>query len=163
MSTFQGNWIDKLGAFVPGYKGYKEKEMRRDTDRMLRAAIIKRLTDRKPIVERLIASLSQKMQFDHLESLNTIKRRLETFADQVQTAPAGYSGFFDTVQVKEPDLDRIYRHDLGVRDQAEEVNRLLGGLPDVKDLGGAVEHVIAELQALGEKMRERDQAITEIK
>ncbi len=162
MATFEGNLIDKLGAFVPGYKGYKEKEMRRDTDRMLRGAIIKRLLDRKPIVDRAIADLSAKMQFDHLEKLNTIKRRLDTFSDQIKTAPAGYSGFFDTVQVKNEDLDRLYRHDLSVRDKTEEVVTLVGGIASAKDTGGACEHVISEMQNLAEIMRGRDQAITEI-
>jgi len=163
MGTFEGNLLDKLGAFVPGYKGYKEKEMRRDTDRMLRGAIIKRLLDRKPIVDRAIADLSSKMQFDHLEKLNTIKRRLENFADQIQTAPAGYSGFFDTVQVNQADLDRLYRHDLGVRDKTEEVVTLINGIASAKDTGGACEHVINELQSLGELMRGRDKVVTEIK
>lgn len=163
MGTFEGNLLDKLGAFVPGYKGYKEKEMRRDTDRMLRDAIIKRLLDRRPIVDRAIADLSSKMQFDHLEKLNTIKRRLENFADQIKTAPAGYSGFFDTVQVNQADLDRLYRHDLGVRDKTEEVVTLLSGIASAKDTGGACEHVINELQSLGELMRGRDQVVTEIK
>jgi hypothetical protein len=163
MATFEGNLIDKLGAFVPGYKGYKEKEMRRDTDRMLRGAIIKRLLDRKPIVDRAIADLSSKMQFDHLERLNTIKRRLDNFADSVKTAPAGYSGFFDTLQVNNNDLDRLYRHDLAVRDKTEEVVTLIGAIASAKDVGGACEHIIDGLQGLGELIKGRDQAITEIK
>jgi hypothetical protein len=162
MGTFGGNIIDKLGAFVPGYKGYKEKEMRRDTDRLLRAAIVKRLTDRKAVVDRAIADLSAKMQFDHLERLNTIRRRLDTFADQIRSAPAGYAGFFDTVQVNNEDLDRLYRHDLAVREKVEEVVNLVGTISTAKDVGGACETVISELQNLAEIMRGRDQAISEI-
>jgi len=37
MADYTGkNIFEKIGSFIPGYKGYSEKEGRRDTDKLLR-------------------------------------------------------------------------------------------------------------------------------
>ncbi len=52
MSSYgRKNFFEVLGAFVPGYKGYSEKEMRRESDRILRDAIVSRLQDKKTVVD----------------------------------------------------------------------------------------------------------------
>jgi len=162
MSQFQGGFLDTLGSFIPGYKGYKEKEARRDTDRLLRAAIVQRLTDRKALVDRLIADSSRQMKFDLLEPLELAKRRIEKVSDLVRTAPAGYSGKFDTLQIAESDLDKIYRHDLGIRDQVEKTAEQLGALGSAKDPAAAVDALLATLQLLEESVRGRDRCFLEI-
>ena len=30
------SWLEKIVGKIPGYKGYKEKEMRRESDKLLR-------------------------------------------------------------------------------------------------------------------------------
>ena len=32
----QRNWLERLGARIPGFKGYQDRELRRDVDRMQR-------------------------------------------------------------------------------------------------------------------------------
>ncbi len=164
MSSYEGkNFFEVLGAFVPGYKGYKEQQTRRDCDRVLRDAVVKRLLDRKPMVDQLMAGYARAMQFDQLHALESIKKKMEAISEQVKHAPRGYSGFFDTVQVKNEDLDRLYRHDMGLRDKVEEFTNLLGAMSGAKDVQAAAQQVLTTLQELSEIVRHRDQAITEVK
>lgn len=163
MSQFKGNFLDTLGSFVPGYKGYKEREGRRDTDRLLREAIVKRLNDRKNAVDRVIGDFSRQMKFDALETLELAKRRIEKITDMIRHAPSGYSGIFDTLQIREEDLDKIYRHDLGLRDLTEKTAEQLGQLGTAKEPVAAVEALLATLQELEETVRGRDKACTEIR
>ena len=164
MSSYEGkNLFEVIGSLIPGYKGYREKEGRRDSDRVLRDAIVKRLMDRKPIVDQIMAGCARAMQFSELHTFESIKRKMETIAAEVKNAPVGYSGFFDTVQVKNEDLDRLYRQDLGLRDKVEEFANLVGALQGSADLGGGCQLVLAALQEISELVRGRNQAITEVK
>ena len=163
MSLNQGGFLDTLGSFIPGYRGYKDRETRRDTDRLLREAIVNRLGDRRTALDRCIADFSRQMKLDAMEPLELARRRLQKVTDQIRYAPGGYSGFFDTLQVAPEDLDRLYRHDLGLRDQVERLAELLGALPAAKDPAGTAEALLTALQQLEETVRGRDQALSEIK
>ena len=39
----QRNWLERLGALIPGFKGYQDRELRRDVDRMQREHISREL------------------------------------------------------------------------------------------------------------------------
>ena len=162
MSQFTGNWIDSIGAIIPGYKGYKDKEMRRDTDKVLRNGIVKILNDKRPVLDRLIAD-SLKGRIELVDKLNQIKRKLDNAATLIRTAPAGYSGFFDTVQVNAGDLDRLYQFDKNLGDKATQVTGLIDGLGAAKDPAGAGAVTLQALQEFDELIRQRDQVIAEVR
>ena len=159
MSSYDGkNFFEVLGAFCPGYKGYKEKEQRRDTDRVLRDAIVKRLMDKKSGVDAAMAELTRNKKFDLIEKLDSLNRKIQKITDQVKHAPRGYTGFFDTIQVKSDDLDRIYRYDLGLREKTEEVVKVLATLDGAGDLA----KIDKALQELQEVVQHRTDALTEV-
>ncbi len=55
MADYNGkNIFEKIGAFIPGYKGYSEKEGRRDTDKLMRIGIAKLLDGSKTDLEIII-------------------------------------------------------------------------------------------------------------
>ncbi len=161
MSSYSGkNFFEVLGAFVPGYKGYREKEMRRETDRILRDAIVSRLQEKKTVVDDLIRDFAKQAKFDLLEDLESIKRRIDQVSDSIRHAPQGYSGFFDTVQVENEDLDKLYRHDLGLKDGVEAFAKAIADLPGAPDKAAACKSLLKALQDLGESARSRTEAIT---
>ena len=163
MAQRTDNWIDKIAKLIPGYAGYKSKEQRRDTDRALRQVIVSRLDDRRMVVDRTIADCSRQMKFDALEPLEALRRRLQLLSDMVRYAPAGYSGFFDTMQVKEADLELIYGHDLRVREEVEILGSLIAGLdassPNLAQDANAAGQSAAKIE---EMFRARDKVVTGI-
>ena len=79
MSSYdRKNFFEVLGAFVPGYKGYSEKEMRRDTDQILRDAIVTRLQEKKRVLDDLTKDFAKRKKFDHLDTLDSIRRRIDS-------------------------------------------------------------------------------------
>ena len=53
MAEYKGNNIfEKLGALIPGYKGYSEREGRRDTDKILRNHIAESLQQNIPLLHK---------------------------------------------------------------------------------------------------------------
>jgi hypothetical protein len=153
--------IESLARKIPGYGGYKEKEMRREADRLLRDKIAQLFGDQ---AQRLVEMQGQLVSggeialLEHATALDDAVRRLQTFVDRVKRAAQGYAGFFDAVKVKEEQLDALYDFDNGLLDQIVTVTSAVDdvqaaidageGLPaaivKVKQVAGEVNHVFSQ-------------------
>jgi len=103
--------LEGLIAKIPGYKGYKEKEQRREADKLLRDHIAGRMRTVKTQLDALQTDLVSAGKFDLLDETGSAATQIQTFIDRVRTAPYGYGGLFDAAKVKEDDLDRVYEFD----------------------------------------------------
>lgn len=148
------NVVEKVLGWIPGYKGYAAKELRRDSDRLLREAIVRDLEPARKAVDEAIAECSRSMAFTHMESLEALRRRLATVSDKLRTAPGGYSGFFDTATIKEAQLDAIGHHDLALRDLAARAVTSVGGLAEIDR--ESLKRIGTELDALDAALRRRE-------
>lgn len=120
--------IESFLGKIPGYKGYKEKEMRREADKLLRDALVRRLEEqwrRLPDVQKMLLSGGQIQWLDDIEGA-TIK--LQTLIDLIKTASYGYAGFFDAVRVKEDELDQLYQFDLALDANVGEITEAIDAL-----------------------------------
>lgn len=164
MADYTGkNIFEKIGSFIPGYKGYSEKEGRRDTDKLLRLEIAKHLDYLKEIINNIIRQKLDEKKMDLINDLDRIKRNLDILANQVRYANYGESGFFDIVQVDITDLDRLYQYDLGIKEEAEQLALKINSLQGSDNLKRDCSSVINSLTALSEKMTNRDKVITEVR
>jgi len=124
------NWIETILRNVPGFRGYLEKEYRRESDELQRVWLAERLTRSKRTIGDLTRPLADAGQIDILPDIDRLRGRLDKLISRIQGAMQGYSGFFDLVQVREDLLERIYEHDIGLMEQvdslAEAVERLPG-------------------------------------
>lgn len=129
MSDYRGdNILEKIGAFVPGYAGYAQREGRRHSDKLLRTAIAKAVTAKKQVVDDAVQRLTGEGKLAMIPPLDAIRRQLDLIANRLAYANYGTSGFFDIVQITEQNLDRVYSHDLSmvtsVRDSLQTVDAL---------------------------------------
>lgn len=124
--------FEKLLAKIPGYKGYKEKELRREADKMLRDHIAGRMRTVKTQLDGLQQDLISGGKFDLLDETGSAATQIQTFIDRVRTAAYGYGGLFSADRVKEDDLDAVYEFDtalVGYTDRIESaIDRARGGL-----------------------------------
>ncbi len=116
MSSFE-----QLLAKIPGYKGYKEKELRREADKLLRDHIVNRMRTVKTMLDGLQNDLIEAGKFDLLDETGSVATQLQTFIDRVRTAPYGYGGLFDAVKVQEDTLDRVYEFDATLVGYADRI------------------------------------------
>lgn len=156
------NVFEMLGSLVPGYRGYKEKEKRRDTDQILRESIARLLTDTRGTLDDVIADHTRSVRLEHLEKLHQVKRKLENIAAQIRSAPRGYSSLFETVQVAVVDLDRLYQFDLKLRDKSIQACELIARFRSDKDTSATCAAAVKLLDELSLLARQRDQVITEV-
>ncbi|MEM4694009.1 MAG: hypothetical protein QW655_05840, partial [Nitrososphaerota archaeon] len=50
---------EKILSYIPGYRGYKEKEIRRESDRLVRMEATNRLKEVKDIIRMKLTELAQ--------------------------------------------------------------------------------------------------------
>jgi hypothetical protein len=105
-------FLENLAYLVPGYRGYKEKELRREEDARLRGRVLAKLQTLRRLIEERLARLSEKGLSPEIELLDRRIRRVESVADAVRYAPYGFSGFFDAQQVRERTLEHLLEADL---------------------------------------------------
>lgn len=124
--------LEKFVAAVPGYKGYKEKEQRREADKLLRDHLVRQFEEQQRKLNDQKLQLVSSGLIALIDDLDRASTRLESFIIKIRTASQGYAGFFDAVKVKEEELDALYNFD----------NALLEGVPrleaSISNLGSAV-------------------------
>lgn len=122
------SWLEKLIGKIPGYKGYKEKEMRRESDKLLRETIATQMAAQRQRMDELQKQLISAGRFEYLDEMGNATVKLQTFIDRVQKASYGYAGLFDAVRVKEDDLDRLYDFDQQLLSYVERLSDALNNL-----------------------------------
>jgi len=164
MSQYNGaNFIEKIGSIIPGYKGYSDKERRRDTDKLLRLEIAKQLDRLKEPINGIIRQQMDEKKMDLINELERIKIDIDIAANQIRFATCGESGFFDVVQVNTADLDRLYQYDLDIREELDHLVQKINSLRSHEHLKTDCSSVIALLSVLRASIRGRENLITEVK
>ena len=123
--TSQQDPFKKLASFIPGFKGYIERQNRRDADKVLRDTVAQRFEDQWRRTSQLQSDLVSNGQIAFVDDLEKAAIKLRTFINKISTAPRGYSGLFDAVKINEEELESIYQFDAAFFDLAEQVGRAL--------------------------------------
>jgi hypothetical protein len=143
--------LESLAKKVPGYKGYKEKELRREADRLLREQISGQLEDQgRRLVELQNRAISQG-QIEYLDDLERAVMKLQLLIGRVRTASYGYAGLFDALKVKEEQLDMLYDFDARV---LASVSTIAADVDRVESAIGAREEVSAAILELAETLEQ---------
>jgi len=121
--------IESILRQIPGFRGYLEKEDRRQSDQLQRQWLADRLQRSKRSMDRLARSLADAGQIDVLPELDRVRGRLDRLIARTRSAMQGYSGFFDLVQVDAALLDRIYAYDVSLLEQVDGLSAAIEQLP----------------------------------
>jgi hypothetical protein len=140
---------ERIAAALPGFRGYKEKELRRESDKLIRSHLALKLSKDKDNVRNISQRITDKRYIDVLPDIDRLVAKMDRITEKVNHASYGYSGFFDIVKIKEEHLDRMISYD----------NALLD---DVNALGDAIDAMKTQLMA-GDftNLRDKIQGITD--
>jgi len=127
------NWLETILRYIPGFRGYLEKEYRRDSDELQREWLADRLQRAKRAIDDLTRPLADAGQIDALPQVDRLRGRLDKLIARIRGAMQGYSGFFDLVRVREDLLDRLYEHDVGLMQRVDALGQAIEQLPEAPD------------------------------
>jgi len=148
------NLIERIGARIPGFSGYLEREMRREVDKLERDWLAARLDRVRGALQGKVREWSRHGNLANLDLAASAEKRLDRLANRVRHADYGYTGFFDAVKIYEEELDRIYRHDLALIETVEELDVAVRGLPATAS-EDAVRRVLEMVEAADRAFDER--------
>ncbi len=149
------NALEQIADSIPGFRGYRDKELRRDADRLQREHLASRLEEAKKGLDTLALASSRSGALDVINDIETARKRLDKVVARIRYADRGYAGFFDPVKVEEAALDRVYEADLSLLagvDVARSAVQPAGDKPEGTGPGA----LIAALDALEARLADRE-------
>jgi hypothetical protein len=161
------NALERLGEKIPGYRGFQDRELRRDVDKMLREHIAAELGHLKAGVRDKARGYTDAGQIGALNGFDRLDRQIDGLSQAVRFADYGASGIFDAVKIGEAELQRLYEFDLSVLDDVAALATDLAGVPAPGGAGGnapaeALGRAEERLRALGDKWRQREQVMGDV-
>jgi uncharacterized protein Yka (UPF0111/DUF47 family) len=156
---------ERIAAFIPGFRGYKEKELRRESDRLIRNHLNLKLSAAKADLRSIFQKLADRRYLDVTTDMDRLVAKMDRVAEKVNHASYGYTGFFNIVKVKEENLDRMIDFDNklidGVNSLAANVNAFKTTLSsgDTANLKDKIQAITTELEALEDTFDKREEVI----
>jgi uncharacterized membrane-anchored protein YjiN (DUF445 family) len=153
--------LEKIMGYIPGYRGYKEKELRRESDRLVRMEVVNRLKAAKTAFRRTFANPSavQKLSGDDTYRFDAFNSRLDRVTQRIDRAVAGYAGMFDAIKVKENKLDSVIQHDLSLIERAEsikaDVEKTVSIEPGTDEWRTAMDALVSKIEELDSLVNDR--------
>ncbi|MEM2739923.1 MAG: hypothetical protein QXQ29_03895 [Candidatus Bathyarchaeia archaeon] len=138
---------ERIISYIPGYRGYKEKEVRRESDRLVRMEVVARLREAKGILRRSLSNpaVAAKIPGEDSWRIDTLLHRLDRVTQRIDRAVAGYAGIFDAVKVKEDKLESVIEYDLGLIEKAESVRSCIRSLASSDPGSGEWRRILGDL------------------
>jgi len=120
--------LEKLVGSIPGYKGYKDKEMRREADRLLRETLARKYEEQWARLNGVQKRLLSSGGIEYLDDVESAANKLRGFIDKLKTAAMGYGGLFSAVRVDEAQLDKLYAFDNALADGVTQISGTIDGI-----------------------------------
>ena len=112
----------KISSYIPGFKGYMERQSRRDLDKLLRDTIANRFEAQWQRVSALQRDLINQGGIAYVDDLEAAAIQLRTFADRIRRATRGYSSLFEATKINQEELAQIYQYDAAMLVLADQVS-----------------------------------------
>jgi hypothetical protein len=146
----QRNALERLVARIPGFRGYLDREARREADKVLREHGASRLER----VVRELHEVAANSALDELNDLHALLNEVEKLRAELRYADRGYSGFFDEVKLDSASqLEAVYEKDERIVEQIEQI------AAQVADVEFQTASVRAVVKRLGLALADRRTAI----
>ena len=159
-------FLEKAIRLIPGYKGYKSKEERRDNDQLFRAGLVSRLERLRTDINEIPASLRGPSALKSITDFDRILKRLERVTDEIRFAARGYRGWFDMHKVREDELDKLYAFDVSLMENIEELDEsfqvLTVAAAAESDLKEPIDNMVAILIEFSSKMSQRSELMIDL-
>ena len=126
------NWLERLGEKIPGFRGYQDRELRRDVDRLQREHLAGEIGRLKGAAREKARAYTDAGRIGSLAGFERLDRQLDGLAQSVRFADYGASGLFDAVKIGEAELARLYEFDLALLEELAELERAIAAVPGAR-------------------------------
>lgn len=160
---------ERVASYIPGYRGYKQKEVRREADKLVRDFMVKRLSEARSNLKDAARSVAEAEASHLYKLLNRVSAVMDRVINKVEHADYGYSGLFDLVKVREEELDRLLEYDYSLLSRCEEIVSIAAEVSGAAAAGsldalpGKLKQLELKLQELQKVFASREEVITSVR
>jgi len=161
--------FERILGELPGFRGYKEKEIRRESDKLIRDHLYQMLMKARNDIKDIFQQLSDQNLHEVLTPMDRLVMKFDRVTERIHHASYGYAGFFNILKVQEEKLDKMIAFD---NDLIDDVNKISNdatafkGEVMKKKFGKVREHIEKlrdSLESLEETFNEREEVILGVK
>ena len=160
--TGEQDFIKKILAKIPGFKGYIERGDRRMSDKLLRDSIANEFETLYQRISSLQRDLINQGGIQYIDDLEAAALKLRQFIDRVKTASYGYAGIFDAIKIKEEELAQVYQYDYALLALADDVRTAIDNVETsmgTEGLEAAIRHLISVSQQCVDAFNKRSEVL----
>ena len=160
----QRNILERLGDKIPGFRGFQDRELRRDVDKLQREHIAGEIGRLKTALRDRARAYTDAGQIALLGPFDRLDRQLDGLSQTVRFADYGATGLFDAVKIGEAELQRLYEFDLSLLEDVAALRTDVAGVsgPGQADAAAVLDRVQQKVRALEEKWHGREQVISNV-
>ena len=112
---------ERILGELPGFRGYKEKELRRESDKLIRNHLYQRLIEARKDLKEIFQKLSDNRLHEILTDMDRFVMRFDRVSQKINHASYGYAGFFNVMKIEEEKLDKMIEFDNGLMDDVDKI------------------------------------------
>lgn len=160
----QRNLLERLGEKIPGYRGFQDRELRREVDRIQREHLSQRLTEIKGTLREKAGEYTDAGRIGQLQGFDRLERRLDGLSQAVRFADYGATGLFDPEKIGEDRLRQLYEFDLAVLDDLESLELAVSSIPapGSEDPEPALDGVADRVRELQRRWERRESVVSDV-
>ena len=129
--------FERIALYIPGYSGYRQRNMRRDIDRLVRSHVALSIKEVKTVMNDLKRQVMENGDMASVKTMERIATKIDTYMKSIESAESGYSGIWETIKTNEGDLDSVIEWDEKLVIGSEDLKAALKDFRDRVDDGAA--------------------------
>ena len=149
---------ERIALYIPGYRGYREKNLRREQDRAVRNELSRAIQGTKADLATIQRELVS--QPNLMLDVERIRTKVDRYDVDVRKAVNGYSAFHDAVKILEDDLDRLVKWDAELIDDIQLMRQatsdLLKSVDDADEVKAEIRNLERGIDGLIEAYLQRE-------
>ena len=154
--------LERICLWIPGYRGYRQKNIRRDVDQEVRAQDARAIDECKTILANIQRGVVENGDIQMAKSVERLRVKTDTYLKNIESAEAGYSGIWEATKTLEDELEAVMEWDAKLLESADDLKKLLNAIMDKVDAGSVdikadlrgIERFLDDLDAgLGTRMQ----------
>lgn len=148
MTTRRTNLFERIGNMIRGYKGYSLRDEKRNADKKLRDELSVIIQQSEKIVITHQQQLVKTEEMQLCQEWEIARKALNTIFSKIKNASYGESSFFSDQQLKETELDEIYKIDFEMSERVHLILKTVEAEINEKMSAGFVNLLVREIDSI---------------
>lgn len=147
---------------LPGYKGYKERETARNTDKILREFLASKLREARGHYDDFKSELTRRGNLGLMNPAEKVTQTLGKLMDRLRYANYGFSGRWFGQKIQVDELDKVHEFDKSLVARIEQIEkdiRSLESLDDDSEITKALKSLAKVIRDVDESLNDREQIL----